>query len=386
MYSTHGILNDVVAAGLNQWDAEPFLKKVTDIAPCVIYVFNHQTQSNEYTNRSIGEALGYDGDEIREMGAEMLPRLIHPEDLSKIVAHFATILSLRDGQVVQLEYRVRHKNGSWVWLLSQDTVFARDECGQVIRHIGAASDITAQKAAEETARAEHQIAVTTSEELRAFSYAMSHDMRSPSNTLTLLLNELLSEHGRTMDTDAIDLCTMALATVSRMGCLVDDVQRYTQVINRELKIRPTDLNRLLASVTKELEGIIRLHAAEVTIGQLPTVSADAEQLRILFHNLIENALTFHKHGASPRVHIDASKKPGSRQHRISVRDEGIGIDPDKHAQIFHVFKRLNEKPGVSGTGLGLAICKRIAVNHGGQINLHSVKGEGATFEIVLPSV
>ncbi|MEW9919770.1 ATP-binding protein [Marimonas sp. MJW-29] len=386
MQRSQVILEDLAVAAKDGWDAEPFLRKVTDIAPCVIYVFNHESQSNEYTNRSIAEALGYSGEEIKQMGAEMLPRIIHPEDLSRIVSHFAAILSLRDGAVTQLEYRVRHKNGNWVWLLSNDTVFERDPDGKVIRHIGAAADITAQKSAEENARAEHLIATTTNDELKAFSYAMSHDMKAPSNTLNLLLNELLSVHGKTMEPDAVELCSMALATVSRMGKLVTDVMNYTQVINQDVATQPTDLNAVLADVLENLDNGIRLHGARVTVSDLPCVAADPAQMRILFQNLVENAIHFHKPGRPPRIRIKAIRVPCQKHHKITVQDNCIGIDESRHDQIFHAFKRLNEKPELSGTGLGLAICRRIAANHGCTIELISEKGNGATFAVTLPAV
>lgn len=384
MASNAVILKDVAVVGLSHWDAAPFLKKVTDIVPSIIYIFNQTTQSNEYSNRSLGESLGFSAQDVQEMGAGLMPTLCHPDDLARVGAHFAALSDARDGEVLQVEYRVRHKDGNWVWLLSHDTVFDRDTSGQVVRHIGVASDITAQKTAEERARAEHLKARTVNDELRTFSYAMSHDMKAPSNTLNLLLTELLETHRDTLDPDAIELTELALGTVAHMGNLVDDVLNYTRVINQDFVLTSVPLNALLNQVTEELDGIIRHQGGVVDIADLPLVAADATQLRIYFHALIENAMKFHKPETIPRVSITCSMTKDLKSYDITVRDNGIGIDTSKHEQVFKVFKRLNTAPGHSGTGLGLAICRRIAANHGSTITLVSSPAQGAAFTIRLP--
>ena len=378
------ILKDVAVAGLSHWDAAPFLKKVTDIVPSIIYIFNQTTQSNEYSNRSLGESLGYSAEEVREMGAMLMPTLCHPDDLERVGKHFAALREARDGEVLQVEYRVQHKNGDWVWLLSHDTVFDRDPTGRVVRHIGVASDITAQKTAEERARAEHLKSQTINDELRTFSYAMSHDMKAPSNTLNLLLTELLETHRDTLDPDAIELTELALGTVAHMGNLVDDVLNYTRVINQDFKLTTVPLNALLGHVEQELGGVIRHQGGILDIGELPSVAADATQLRIYFHALIENAMKFHKPETFPRVSVTAALTDDLKGYDITVCDDGIGIEASKHEQVFKVFKRLNTAPGHSGTGLGLAICRRIAANHGSTINLVSAPAQGAAFTIRLP--
>lgn len=368
------------------WEAADFLKQVTDIVPSIIYVFNQQTQSNEYTNRSLAETMGYNAKEIREMGADLLPRITHPDDLMRIVDHFHHVRGLEDGQVAQCEYRVRHKNGSWVWLLSNDTVFQRDVDGEILRHIGSATNITAQKNAEENARREHRKAETTNDELMSFAYSVTHDLKSPSNTLAMLLEELLTDHSAQLDEDARNLVNMAQATVGRMGALVDDVLNYTGVINQDMAPSPVLLDHIVAQVTEDLRTRVRESGARIETHNLPKVQADPVQLRILFQNLIENALKFCREGEAPKVEITACPDADSGMVDVTVRDEGVGIDPAKHAQVFQVFKRLHASDNQGGTGLGLAICRRIAANHGTEIKLASAPGEGAAFTVRLALV
>lgn len=378
------VLEAVALAGLSAWDAAPFLKKVTDVVPNIIYVHNQETQSNEYSNHSMATSLGYSSKEVREFGPNILSLLCHPDDIGRIGSHLEKLRKLDDGKVLSIEYRTRHKLGYWVWMLSHDTVFDRDEDGNVIRHIGVASDITAQKVAKERAVAAQLRAEATNDELRAFSYSMSHDLKSPSNTLHLLLTELLDTHGATLDPDAGNLVDMALATVDRMGQLIDGVQHYTHVVGQDIAVGPFDLNEILAEVVFDLKASIRSKDAVIEIADLPTVLGDRTQIRIFFRNLIENALKFHPVAARPHVWVNASEEEDSNDISITVQDNGIGIEPGKHEQVFTIFKRLNSETDFSGTGLGLAICRRIAVNHGSIITLVSNPGEGAAFSIRLP--
>lgn len=372
--------------GLIHWDAAPFLKKVTDVAPGIIYIFNQHTQSNEYSNRSLGETLGYSAKEVLDMGAGLMPMLCHPDDLAKIGGHFELLKTLKNGDIARTEYRMRHKDGHWVWLMSHDTVFDRAADGSVLRHIGLASDITAQKEAEQRAINETYKATTTNDELLAFSYAMSHDMKAPSNTLGLLLSELLECHGDSLEPDAVELLDMALVTVQRMGLLIEDVLNYTRVIDHDLEIESVSLHQLIHEVLGDLQDVAAQTQAEIQVDALPDVRADAFQMRILFKNLIENAIKFHSPGSPARVRIYAPSSPDFKYCTVTIEDSGIGIDPAKHQQIFTIFKRLNAPVDFTGSGLGLAICRRIAANHSTQIMLRSELGEGSAFSIGLEPV
>lgn len=378
------ILDHVARAGLSNWDAKPFLQKVTDIVPNIIYVFNQKTQSNEYSNRSLGDSLGYSAEEVQAMGAEMLPKLCHPEDLPLIGQHFEALKRLSDGEVRRVEYRMMHKMGYWTWLQSYDTVFDRDGRGNVLRHIGVASDVSPQKYAEQQALAEKLKAETTNDELLAFSYSMSHDMRGPTNTLTLILTELLETHGAEMDADAVMLIEMARTTVGQMGILADEVLEYTKVVNQVLVPENLSITTIIEDILADLTVPIRKKKAIINFDDLPTVRADRIQMRTLLHNLIENALKFQTPGVPPQINITATENENDKSVAVTVQDNGLGIDPKKHEKVFTIFTRLNPGTDYPGTGLGLAICRRIAANHGGKISLVSRLGAGSAFTIGLP--
>lgn len=380
MASERVLLEEVANAGLAAWDAKPFLEKVTDVVPSIIYVYNQDTQSNEYSNRSLGASLGFSAAEILEMGADMMPRLCHPDDLTKVFTHFGRIADLADGEVIQVEYRLKAKNGAWVWLLSHDTVFDRSPDGSVLRHIGVANNITPQKLAEETALLASRAAELANDELRAFAYSVSHDMKSPSNTLKLLLSELQDDHGDGLESDAQDLLHQAQETVDRMQTLIEDVLNHTRLTGQTVEMTPVSLDDVLKDSVQDLRAATRAKGATIEVGPLPWVSGSEVQLRNLFQNLLSNAIKFHVDGA-PHVRVYDSSRPGEKHHEVSVEDNGIGIPPGREEHIFGMFKRLHLDSEYPGTGLGLSTCQRIAANHGGTIIALSNGLKGSVFKV-----
>lgn len=376
-------MNEPDYSDLQAWDQLPFLSKVTATAPNLIYIFNQQTHSNEYANRSLGESLGYSVREVQEMGDAMLATILHPEDIKKVGPHFEILRALPDGEVAQLEYRVKHKKGGWVWLLAYETVFQRDDKGDVLRHLGVATDITLQKNAQEAAQAERRAADSVNEELRAFAYSISHDLKSPSNTLQLLLKELKEQHDEVLDEGATQLLDLSLETVQRMQTLVEDVLSYTRVIGQEMRCETVDLGRVVDDVVKDLRAEIIQASAEIRYENLPAVSGSEIQLRILFLNLINNALKFRKEGEAPLISISCTNDLSENTHIVRIKDNGIGIASEHQQRIFDMFKRLHNTNEYPGNGLGLAICKRIALSHGGSISIESAVGEGAEFIVRL---
>ena len=358
-----------------------FLEKVTNTTPSIIYIFNQQTQSNEYANRSLGENLGYSPDEIRQMGDALFANLCHPDDLSSIFSHFSVLRQMDDGDSADIEYRMRHKEGNWVWLLSRDTVFERNLAGEVISHLGVATDISEQKSVQETAVAERRAADAASDELRSFAYSISHDMKAPSNTLNMLLNELKDHHGDSLDTDALELVRLSLQTVDRMRVLVDDVLDYTRIIGQEIIFVDVDLNELVSGIFDDFRHEASEKNAELVASDLPTVKGDHTQIRMLFQNLIGNALKYHSVGSQPKVNVNSTVQRSDDSILVHVSDNGIGIAPKHHRSIFDMFKRLHVSNDFPGTGLGLTICKRIALRHGSDLVVQSEINKGTTFTV-----
>ena len=365
------------------WAQTPFLEKLASTSPSLIYIFNQESQSNEYANRSVGDSLGYTVQEIQDMGDALFVNLCHPEDLPLIPVHLETIRQMNDGEVAQLEYRMKHKDGHWVWLLGYDTIFERNESGQVVRHLGTAIDISRQKFAQEQAEAEKRAADAANAELRSFAYSMSHDMKGPSNTLHFLLRELQEDHGDSFNTDARELMDMSLNTVARMQTLLEDVVNYTQVVGQSVEFSDVDLNVILSDILGDLHAEISQNGVQVSVDHLPIVRGSHTLLRMLFQNLIGNALKYHPEDSKPVISVSCTLEAHDNIAFIHVKDEGIGIAPEHQSRIFGMFKRLHVNEDYPGSGLGLAICKRVALSHGGDIKVTSALNQGATFTIRL---
>lgn len=359
-----------------------YLQRVTDVAPAMIYVYNQALHRNEYANRSIGETLGFSAQDIQDMGAELMAKVLHPDDAAHVFQHFADIQNLNDDESISVEYRMQRKDGRIVWLLSTDTVFRRDDTGKVTHHIGTAIDITAQKSAELIAIEAQEQAQAINSELRDFSYSVSHDLKSPANTMQLILSELSECNDTASLEERQDLITHAQATVSGMKGLIDDVLSYTDVIGQQIEFERTDLTLLVDSVLAGVRADVERTSAIVKVGDLPEVMAVPTQVSIALQNLILNAIKFTKDDAPADISIQA-EPAGEGKVKISIKDQGIGISETKKQEIFQLFKKLNSQADYGGNGLGLAICRRIARNHGSDIHVTSTLGQGSTFSLEL---
>ena len=147
--------------------------------------------------------------------------------------------------------------------------------------------------------------------------------------------------------------------------------------------QPVALGAVLADVLRALHNRLHETGASVTHDAMPTVQANAAQMRQLLDNLLRNALKF-RGTAAPVVHIGAERQGAA--WRISVRDNGLGVDPRYSDRIFQLFQRLHLRSEHEGTGIGLAICKKVVERHGGQIGVASQPGQGATFFFTLPDL
>jgi signal transduction histidine kinase len=172
----------------------------------------------------------------------------------------------------------------------------------------------------------------------------------------------------------------------RMQTLIEDLLSFSRITSKAQPFVPVELKPILSGVINDLETRIEQVHGQIEIGELPTIEADASQMRQLFQNLLSNALKFHKPDEAPIVKISCQPVPGRESElcQITVADNGIGFDEKYLDRIFTVFQRLHGRSEYEGTGVGLAICRRIAERHGGTITANSASNAGATFTVTLP--
>ena len=220
------------------------------------------------------------------------------------------------------------------------------------------------------------------DEMAGFLYSVSHDLKAPLNTIKGLLTFFLEDQeGASMDLTDIEA---ALATTSRTSVMLDALLSFSQSLDAEPENEIVDLDELVADILQDLKEEAATQAAEFTKDRLPKVKGSQFQLRLLFQNLISNGVKYCAPDTKPRVEIRNNAPKDHGYTAIAVIDNGIGIDPAYHKDIFGLFKRLHANNEYPGTGFGLTLCQRIVMNHKGHIHLLSSLGEGSKFTVVLP--
>ncbi len=218
-------------------------------------------------------------------------------------------------------------------------------------------------------------------ELKKFAYVASHDLQEPLNQVANYVQLLEMRYQDQLDEDANEFISFAVEGVSLMQTLIDDVLAYSKVdvqgVEFELTEVETALNRALANLRKRISET----GGVISHDPLPTVMADSTQLMQLFQNLIGNAIKFRSEQPL-EIHVGAQRLEDA--WLFSVRDNGIGLDPQFSDRIFVIFQRLHTRDEYPGTGMGLAICKKIVECHRGRIWVESQLGQGATFYFTIP--
>jgi signal transduction histidine kinase len=220
-------------------------------------------------------------------------------------------------------------------------------------------------------------------DLQQFAYVASHDLKEPLRMVASYTQLLARRYKGKLDADADEFIRYAVDGANRMQWLINDLLAYSRVTAQDHVYEAVDCNKVLEEVLSDLLVSVEENRAVVTHDPLPTVMADGGQLGQLFQNLIGNAIKFHGK-EPPHVHVSIERKPN--EWLFSVRDNGVGLDPQYAERIFVIFQRLHDREEYPGTGIGLAICKKVVERHGGRIWVVSQIGQGATFHFTLPIV
>jgi PAS domain S-box-containing protein len=242
-------------------------------------------------------------------------------------------------------------------------------------------DITARKKAATELLAKVDELNRSNEELEQFAYIASHDLQEPLRMVASYTQLLGRRYKGKLDADADEFIAFAVDGAARMQRLIQDLLAFSRVGSKGQELRSTSSEEALEQALVNLGGGIGESGALVTHDPLPAVLADEMQLTQLFQNLVGNAIKYQTSGV-PKVHIAAAMN-GGRRWTFSVKDNGLGIDPQYFERIFGMFQRLHKREEFAGTGIGLAICKKIVERHGGTISVESQPGQGSTFSFDL---
>jgi signal transduction histidine kinase len=218
-------------------------------------------------------------------------------------------------------------------------------------------------------------------ELQQFAYVASHDLQTPLRAVAGFAQLLQSQYQGQLDDDADKYIATIVSSCERMKTMINDLLTYSRVESQTLPFKPVEMLEIFDGAAAILSGAVKETSGTLTHGDLPTVNGDKAQLSQLMMNLIGNGLKYHGE-EPPQIHVEAEESPD--EWTISIRDNGIGIEPRFYDRIFDIFRRLHTQEEYKGTGIGLAICRRIVKKHNGRLWLESKLGEGTTFYFTIP--
>ena len=259
----------------------------------------------------------------------------------------------------------------------------RDLDGTVSGIIGVATDITERARAEEALRRIVEDLEQKTQELESFTYSVSHDLKEPLRTLEAFSQFLLEDYAERLDDQGRDYLTRMSKASARLKQMIEELLILSRVGRRPQEPVRVDVGQVVASIAAGLQATVDERGARVEIEEgLPPVLGDRARVEQIFGNLMANGLKFNCSGEpTAEVGVDGVK---DGMVIFSVRDNGIGIDPQYHEQVFGVFQRLHRREDYEGTGAGLAIVRRAVEALGGRVWLKSEPGDGTTFFVALP--
>lgn len=331
---------------------------------------------------------------------------LHPEDRERILKLIDQLFikSISNGDY-DVEYRtIGAEDGVVRWVRAKGKVYFNEQ-EKPVRFIGSVLDITEKvndiqrierlveertkelAQANETLQSINKELQRSNQNLEEFAHAASHDLKEPVRKIHFFTNQLKDQLLAHLTEAEIRSFNRIENATQRMGNLIDDLLLYSYVSQRPHETENIDLNQKMQNVLEDLELDIQEKKAVIEVGHLPVVKGYRRQLQQLFQNLISNALKYSKKDMPPKISITSSEVSEKEKayHLISVKDNGIGFDPEYADKIFQMFTRLHGKAEYSGTGVGLSIVKKVVENHNGFISVESRVGAGSTFKIYLPA-
>jgi PAS domain S-box-containing protein len=356
---------DVIGTARLYYQSEKRFRALIENSSDAISLFD--TEGNiTYASASTARVLGLQPQQL--VGRNAL-EFIHPDDL-ETVRHKLGEAWANPNNPVRARARLLGKDAQWRWVEGTFTNLIDDPDVRAL--VANYRDITQQKAAEDQQREDTEELARYNAELESFAYAATHDLREPLRTVSAFTQLLVQRSGSAEENE--EYSKFILDSVAHMSRMLDDLLALTSVTSTNAR-EPVDLRRAVEQAVHHLEQAIYESGAAITLGPLPCVLGNESQLTGLMQNLLGNAIKYR--GAEP-VRIVVTAEPRGSEWVVKVKDNGIGIAPAYHEQIFGLFKRLHQR-SVPGTGIGLAICKKIVDGMGGRIWVESEPGKGSTF-------
>ncbi|MDP8299618.1 MAG: PAS domain S-box protein, partial [Candidatus Tantalella remota] len=334
-----------------------------------------------FISPNVNEMYGYEPEEIYERGEKIWFGRIHPDDIEATKKAFRELFD--KGKSLDIEYRIKTKEGKWIWLHDR-SVGLYEKNGKKYA-AGIFSDITEKKKTEDELKKYRlhleELVEERTKELEAFSYSVSHDLRAPLRSMDGFSRILLDTCSDKLDDESKDNLMRVRKASQRMAQLIDDILTLFQVTRKEFKKEHVDLSRIGELVAADLKRNDPSCQVDIVIQPGLFAEGDLHLLQLVLENLLSNAWKFTS--KSEKAKIEFGKVPGEEENVFFVRDNGAGFDMKYADKLFGAFQRLHSDKEFPGTGIGLVSVKRIISRHGGRVWAKGEVGKGATFHFTL---
>jgi light-regulated signal transduction histidine kinase (bacteriophytochrome) len=318
-------------------------------------------------------------------------QIVHdPTILPKVMEKWTA--SIASGQSFEMSFPLRGADGLFRTFLTLVHPW-KDSEGRVVQWFGTNTDVETLKRAEEiinklNEELEQKVMQRTellevaNKELEAFSYSVSHDLRAPLRSVHGFTKILLEDYEANLDDEGKRICGIISSSATQMGELIDDLLSFSRIGRTSMNPSQLDMKSIVKSVFEEICSDNQKSKINLKIGKLHKAFGDANLLKIVWTNLISNAIKYSSKEHISEISISSQLKYDRLTY--SVKDNGVGFDMKYKHKLFGVFQRLHSEAEFEGNGVGLAIVQRIILKHGGKVWAEGEVGKGATFYFSLP--
>ncbi len=368
--------------------AEANYREIFDKASDGIYVHNIPTGTIIDSNERAAEITGYSKEEILSISSRKCVTRSTEHNIIPTAVHLQKAAA---GEPQLFEWLSRKKDGSFTWLevnLKKATIAGEERILSFFREINDRKKAQEQfeklnEELEQKVILRTQQLKRTNEELEAFSYSVSHDLRAPLRAIIGFSTILQEDYITNLDDEAKRITNVIISNTKRMGQLIDDLLTFSRMGRQHILSTDVNNNELVSEIIGEMDKKEHKHKKiNWTLHQLPSVNADMNIMRQVWVNLISNAVKYSEKVAEPKIEIGAAE--GNNEVTFYVKDNGVGFNEKYKDKLFKVFQRLHTTDEFEGTGIGLAIVEKIISRHGGKVWAHAEVDKGACFYFSLP--
>ena len=361
---------------LPERDQQEWYGAAFDVAPVGLVLLDAEHRVS-MANRSFCATIGQAANEIV---GRALSDLLHPNDANVLASRFEA-MDAGHWDAFSVEVRLRGMEPPRWAIVSVAGVRRSQRSASC--YVVQVQDVTAARAAERRLAVYAAELERSNQELEQLAYVVSHDLQAPLRTLRGYAELLLEEYGRKLDEQGRRWVAYMLSATDRMHVLIADLLKVARVQSHSSQMTPAELGPIVTRAWERIRYAYEGVNPEFVCEALPTVPVDEIQIEQVFQNLFDNALKYRNPEVTPRVEVRSERS--GEFWRLSVRDNGIGLDMTHADRIFDIFQRLHPDHAYDGTGIGLAVCRKIVERHRGRIWVESQPGRGSTFCFTLPA-